>query len=104
MEIRKFDLISDIIYFFLVHPNIIYLAQFPHIKYQLPQFWAHIRYHVSSLAGTIIQEERMYPIINEPVFMFSRNQYMFKGKYRLNPMLHTFVDKIPSGPNTLKHQ
>ena len=47
MEICKFDLISDIIYFFLAHPNIIYLAQFPYIKYQLHQFWAHIRYHLS---------------------------------------------------------
>ena len=37
----KMDLISNIKYFFLVLPNIIYLAQFPHIKYQLPQFWAH---------------------------------------------------------------
>ena len=47
LEICKLDLISDIIYFFLISPNIIYLAQFPHIKYQLPKFWAHIRYHLS---------------------------------------------------------
>ena len=47
LEICKLDLISDIIYFFLINPNIIYLAQFPHIKYQLSQFWAHITYHLS---------------------------------------------------------
>ena len=47
LEICKSYLISDIIYFFLINPNIIYLAQFPHIKYQLSKFWAHIRYQIS---------------------------------------------------------
>ena len=47
LEICKLYLISDIIYFFLINPNIIYLAQFTNIKYQLSKFWAHIRYQIS---------------------------------------------------------
>ena len=58
LEICKLYLISDIIYFFLINPNIIYLAQFPNIKYQLSKFWAHIRYQISMPTPPMVIEQK----------------------------------------------